>query len=269
MRVMRIASSTCSTARCCRACSPNRRHKPRRPAMLKHYIVQALRSFWRFRVTAGVNLLGLVLAVVCFVATYLYVDSLVRTDRHFPKSARTWLLTQELWNVSGSKIVPGIPQAGAPAAKYLRLDFPQLEAVARAIRLGLQSAATGDRKTNIYTAAVDPEFLKIFDFQFEAGDPATALSAAHSAIVTQRTAEQLFGKRDALGRRILLQNQVEVTVTGVIAAIPQPSHMGDDDSALLPFDILVPMQLLKEMRTSAGIGVPIDPDSDQAWGLDS
>ena len=42
--------------------------------MLSHYIVQALRSFWRFRVTAAVNLLGLVLAVVCFIATYLYLD---------------------------------------------------------------------------------------------------------------------------------------------------------------------------------------------------
>ena len=38
---------------------------------------------------------------------------------------------------------------------------------------------------------------------------------------------------------------------------------------MLQFDILVPMQLLKEMETSAGIGVPIDPDSDQAWGNDS
>jgi len=56
--------------------------------MLKHYITQALRSFWRFRVTAGVNLLGLVLAVVCFVASYLYIDSLVRSDMHFPKASR-------------------------------------------------------------------------------------------------------------------------------------------------------------------------------------
>lgn len=238
--------------------------------MFKHYLVQALRGFWRFRVTTGVNLLGLVLAVVCFVATDLYVDSLVRTDRHFPKSARTWLITQELWNAGGSKIVPGFPQAGAPTAKYLRLDFPGLERVARAVRLGPQSAATDDRKTNVYTAAVDPEFLEIFDFDFTAGRPAAALAAAHSAVITQRAAEQLFGKQQALGRRILLQNQVEVTVTGVIAAVPQPSHMGDSDSdSLLPFDILVPMRLLKEMRILAGIGLPLNPDDDQSWGMDT
>ncbi len=237
--------------------------------MLKHYIVQALRSFWRFRVTAGVNLLGLVLAVVCFVATYLYVDSLVRADRHFPKASRTYLLTQELWNAGGSKIVPGLPSAGPPAGRYLRLDFPGLEAVARAIRLGPQSAAADDRKADVNTAAVDPEFLRIFDLDFRAGEPASALTSAHSVILTERTAERLFGTSAPVGRRVLLQNQVEVTVTGVIGPVPEPSHMGDADSSMLQFDILVPMQLLKEMRTAAGIGVPIDPDSDQAWGVDS
>ena len=236
--------------------------------MLKHYITQALRSFWGFRVTAGVNLLGLVLAVVCFVASYLYIDSLVRSDMHFPKASRTYLITQELWNTAGAKIVPAIPVAGPPAAAYLRVDFPGLEAVARAIGLGTQNAATDDRKAEVNTAAIDPEFLKIFDFNFKAGDPAVAATSAHSAIITERTAQRLFGKGQALGRRILLQNQVEVTVTGVIAPVPQPSHMSDVDGNGLTFDILIPMQLLKEMRTTGGIGAPINPD-DQGWGDDS
>jgi putative ABC transport system permease protein len=236
--------------------------------MLKHYVTQALRSFWRFRVTASVNLLGLVLAVVCFIATYLFVDSLVRSDMHFPKASRTYLITQELYNSSGAKIVPAFPAAGPPTAAYLRTDFPQLEAVARSVQLGMQGAATDDRKADVNSVAIDPEFLKIFDLDFKAGDPASAVASAHSAIITERTAERLFGKGQALGRHILLQNQVDVTVTGVIGAIPQPSHMGDAPTNLLIFDILVPMQLLKEMKTTGGIGVLIDPDS-QFWGVDN
>ncbi len=237
--------------------------------MLEHYLTQALRSFWRFRVTAGVSLLGLVLAVVCFVASYLYVDSLVRSDMQFPKAARTYLITQELWTVGGTKMVPGFPQAGAPTGKYLRVDFPGFEAVARAVRIGHQSAATEGRKADVNTAAIDPEFLHIFDLDFEAGNPAAAMTATHSAIITQRTAERLFGKGPALGRRILLQNRIEVTVTGVIAPVPQPSHMGDTDTAMLNFDILVPMQLLQEMKTTGGIGVLLDADDMQSWGTDT
>src|ERR1041385_737357 len=113
--------------------------------MLRHYIVQALRSFWRFRVTAAVNLLGLVLAVVCFVATYLYLDSLVRSDKHFPKAERTYVITQELWNF-GKRFIPAFPTSDAAVAAFLRVDFPQLEAVARAIPLYTPSVATDDRK---------------------------------------------------------------------------------------------------------------------------
>ena len=233
--------------------------------MLRHYIIQALRTFWRFRVTAGVNLLGLVLAVVCFIATYLYIDSLLRSDMHFPKAARTYVITQELRKSDGGKLIPAFPSTAPPVASYLRADFPGLEAVARAVNLRTQSAAVDERKADVFTVAIDPEFLQIFDFNFKSGEPAAALTFVRSAIITERTAERLFGKGQALGRKILLQNQVEVTVTGVIAPVTEPSHMTEGNA--LGFDILVPMHLLKQLRTSAGIGVPIDPD-DQGWGND-
>jgi putative ABC transport system permease protein len=231
--------------------------------MLRHYVIQALRSFWRFRVTTGVNLLGLVLAVVCFVGSYLYIDSLVRSDMRFPKAGRTYVMTQEI-SVNGTQVIPAYPSAGPPAAAYLRADFPSLEAVARALPLGLQSAAADERKAEVRTVAIDPEFLKIFDFDFKAGEPAAAATSTHSAIITERTAERLFGKTQALGRQILLQNHAEVTVTGVIAAVPRPSHLAEGEGNWMAFDILVPMQLVKDMKTTAGIGVPMDPDS-QDW----
>jgi putative ABC transport system permease protein len=233
--------------------------------MLKHYLTQALRSFWRFRITAGVSLLGLVLAMACFIASYLYIDSLTHSDTHFPKASRTWVLTQELWS-GAERIIPAYSSAGPPAAAYLREDFPGLEAVARAIPLQSQSAATEDRKVDLQTAAIDPEFLKIFDFDFKAGDPATAVTAAHSAIITERTAQRLYGGTEALGRRILLQNKVEVTVTGVIADVPRPSHMEVGKDYGLPFEILIPMQVVKELKTTGGIGVVIDPE-DPDWTL--
>jgi putative ABC transport system permease protein len=234
--------------------------------MFTHYVTQALRSFWRFKVTAAVNLLGLVLAVVSFIGAYIYIDSLARADMHFPKAARIYAVTQELL-IGETQMVPMIAQVGPPAAAALRTDFPSLEAVARAIPLGPQGAVTDDRKTDVPVAAVDPEFLKIFDFDFKVGDPASALNAAHSAIVTERAAERLFGTTQVLGRRVLLQTQVEVTITGVIAAVPQPSHMGDAPASRLPFEMLVPMGLMKEWKSNGQFGVPVDPDSG-SWGND-
>jgi putative ABC transport system permease protein len=233
--------------------------------MLKHYIDQALRSFWRFRVTAAVNLLGLVLAVVCFIATYLYLDSLLRSDSHFPKASRIYAITQELWTGPSTIMVRAFPNAGPPVAKNLRADFPSLEAVARAVRLGTMAAATDDRKVDVLASAVDPEFFRIFDFDFKDGAPETALASTRSAVITERTAQRLFGTTHAVGRQMLIQNHFEVTVTGVIGAVPKPSHMGDSLGDMLWFDVLVPMDLPKEMRSNGNIGVTVDANRDDWW----
>src|SRR3569833_2780824 len=157
-------------ARYCRACSPRWNRRPHRSrAMLNHYIIQALRSFWRFRVTAAVNLLGLVLAVVCFIATYLYLDALERADTHFPKSARTWVITPALWNSPTSRMIPALPNSGPPVAAALHADFPQLEQVARSVPLGPQNVATDARKADVFTAAIAPEFLAKYDLDIKAG----------------------------------------------------------------------------------------------------
>ena len=237
--------------------------------MLEHYITQALRSFWRFRVTALVNLLGLSLALVCFIATYLFLDSVLQTgDRAFKNASRTYALTQELWTTPTNRMIPAFPQVGPPTAKYLRADVPALEAVARATVLGPIAAATDDRSVYLDAAAVDPDFLKIFDLRPLEGDLHDALSSAHSAIITARAALRLFGTQQVVGRRVLLQNHSDVTISAVIDALPAGSHMGEAATQdMLRFEILLPMDVLKTFNASGVFGFLSDPDSNN-WGND-
>lgn len=237
--------------------------------MLEHYITQALRSFWSFRVTALVNLLGLSLALVCFIATYLFLDSVLQTgDLAFKNASRTYVLTQELWTTPTSRMIPAFPQAGPPTAKYLRADVPELEAVARATVLGPIAAATDDRSVYLDAAAVDPDFLKIFDLRPLEGDLREALSSAHGAIITARAALRLFGTQQVVGRRVLLQNRSDVTISAVIDALPAGSHMGEAATReMLRFEILLPMDVLKEFSTNGAFGFLSDPDSSN-WGND-
>jgi len=237
--------------------------------VLKHYITQALRSFWRFKVTALVNLLGLSLALVCFIATYLFLDSLLQTgDREFKNASRTYVLTQELWTTPTNRMIPAFPQVGPPAAKYLRADLPALEAVARAANLGPIAAATGDRSLYLDAAVVDPEFLKIFDLKPLEGDLREALSSSHSAIITASAAMRLFGTKQCIGRSVLLQNRSEVTISAVIDTLPAGSHMGEAATqGMLRFAILLPMDLLKTFNSSGAFGFLSDPDSEN-WGND-
>ena len=230
--------------------------------MFQHYITNALRSFWRFRVTALVNLAGLTLALVCFIATYLFLDTLLRNgDMEFANADRTYALTEELWTTPTDRMIAAFPAASPGVARYLRADLPGLEAVARLIPLGPGGIASSDRSADAAVAAADPDFLKIFNLRVVDGDLQGALNANNNVIITEAVAQRLYGTSHAAGRTLTYQNLTDLTVAAVIGSLPTGSHLGDDETSTVRFDMLIPM-LAFQTRAN------IDPDNTQ-WGDDS
>jgi len=234
--------------------------------MLKHYLIQALRNFGRFKLTAAVNLFGLSLALVCFISTDLVVEGLLTTDQRFPNSSRIYALTQDLWSSPTHLMVPAFPQVGPPVARALKADLPGLEAVARGVALGESPVVAGDRKLTVQASAVDPDFLKIFDLPFVAGASPGALAANSDAVITTDAAMRLFGTTQAVGKHFLFNAHQDLTVSGVLGVWPLPSHLGPNPVALLRFDVLLPMDALRQAG-SQKLGFT-DPDS-PIWGADS
>jgi putative ABC transport system permease protein len=239
--------------------------------MFEHYIIHTLRNFWRFKVTALVNLIGLALGLVCFIVTYLFLDSLLRSgDLQFKNATRTYALTQELWTTPTNRMIPAFAEVAPGTAQFLRTDLPGLEAVARALSLGPLAASSENRSGYLNAAAVDPDFLKIFDLKPIEGDLRDALASTQGAILTENAALRLFGTKKAVGRPLLLQNRSQVTISAVIGALPPGSHIGDGPAAMLRFDLLLPMKILRSFHSQGGIGVPADPDRyEWQWGNDS
>lgn len=230
--------------------------------MLKHYITNALRSFWRFRVTALVNLAGLTLALVCFIATYLFLDALLRNgDMEFANSDRTYVVTEALWTTPTERMIAAFPAASAGVARYLRADLPGLEAVARLIPLGPGGIASDDRSIDVSVAAADPDFLKIFNLRVVDGDLHDALNANNNVIITEAAAKRLYGTSHAAGRTLTYQSSTDLTVVAVIGSLPAASHLGDEETSTVRFDMIMPM-LAFQGRAN------IDPDNPQ-WGDDS
>ena len=63
-------------------------------------------------------------------------------------------------------------------AEYLRADFPEFEAVARAQVMNEEGGVTaGDVSTRMFIVGVESEFLEIFDLPFVAGDPQQAFDS--------------------------------------------------------------------------------------------
>jgi putative ABC transport system permease protein len=229
--------------------------------MFGHYLRTAFRNLWHRPFATLTNVLTLSLGLVCFVVAYAAVSYWQRSDSYFGNAARTYIITANM--ALGEEFHTGtMPLTNESYAKYLKADFPELEAVARAYGYPDVSASSGDRSLRLFRVLADPEFLAIFDLPFVAGDSRNALREPRSVVLTEETAQRLFGDEDPMGKTVTLANQIDTTVTGVIRAIPEPSHMGRSATALMPFDILGSWDVRVALRLVRNPNAPAElPDN--------
>ena len=224
--------------------------------MLGHYFAVALLNFRKAPFATVANVAVLALGFTAFLAAYAVIGFWGRAERYFPNADRTYVISSRI-EQAGSVVLREIAATNSYAASYLLADYPQIEAAARAARLGSDVPVAGDdRSIRLNAVAVDPDFLNIFDLPFLVGDARAALRAPRSVVLTRETAERLFGTDDPLGRDVQLGNAIDATVTGVVDAIPEPSHLGRSASASMTFDMLTSMDLLDRYRGNRGGGPP-------------
>ena len=60
------------------------------------------------------------------------------------------------------------------------------------------------------------------------GDPHTALNDPYSVVITEETAHKYFGDQNPIGKNINYDGRFDFQVTGVIANIPNNSHLKFD-----------------------------------------
>jgi putative ABC transport system permease protein len=220
--------------------------------MLGHYLSIALRNLRRAPFTALINVATLALGLVAFVAAYAVVAYWSHSDRHFANADRTYVVTASLALRDGSISTGNMPQTNDLYQKYMRLEFPEFQAIVRANPWSKTASITADgRRARVVAVAVDPEFLDIFDLPFISGDPRTALATPDGVLLSEAAAVRLYGTRDVVGRTITLGgNRIDATVKGVIGEIPEPSHIGSSRSASLNFEMIAPWDLYDRLRQS-------------------
>jgi putative ABC transport system permease protein len=188
--------------------------------MFTHYLTVALRNIWRTRVSTLVAVVGLALGLMCFVAALGEALLMTHTDNHFSKDGRVHVIRQHLVisNNGATRTLTSLSSPW-PLAQHIAGAFPEVEAVARMRSYREAAVSAEGNNMFLYTVAVDPAFLRVFDLPFAAGEPQHALDSPRSAVMTESAAQRLFGTAAVAGRRIILRG-VDLTVTGVVRAIP-------------------------------------------------
>ena len=203
--------------------------------MFSNYFKTALRNIRRHKVYAIVNIIGLSIGMACTILTLRWVQYELSFDRYHEKADRIYRLATEmdLGNMRGRYAV-----SNYIAGKTLARDYPEVEKSVRfqrvPFKLLLQYKDIQFYEDNISIA--DNTVFDIFTFPLIKGDPQNALNSAFSIVITEDLAQKYFGNKDPIGSIIRANNDVDLTVTGVMQNVPRNSHFIFD--ALVSFEIL-------------------------------
>ena len=196
--------------------------------MLKNYIKVAFRSLLRQRAYTALNIIGLTVGIASSLIILLYIFHETSFDKQHSKADRIYRLSTEIKEPDNSFKWAVMTWR---AAFTIKNDNPE---VVQATRLQSISGQGGRRFTlnqvdyfqdNVYAA--DSTVFDIFDYDFVAGDPNTALDAPNSIVINESMAQRIFKEENPIGKTLQTggNRELSLQVTGVFKDIPQTSHL--------------------------------------------
>lgn len=195
--------------------------KINRPAMFRNYLKIAWRNTVRGIAYSSINMIGLAAGLCSFIVILLYTNYELGYDKWSPE-------LDKVYHVSLRQNEDFISNTPTSLAGFLAQEYQNAAAATMLQSSGDREAllAAGDRK--IYQkdlVTVDSNFLKVFPYQLATGNPATALNAPRTAILTRDLGRKLFGSEDPMGRSIKLNDRAELVVTGILEDQPGATHL--------------------------------------------
>lgn len=191
--------------------------------MFLNYFKIALRQILRNKTFSVINILGLAFGMGAFILISLWIHSEVAFDDFHSKRDRIY----ELWNrgeYSGKlECWNTTPKVAAPT---LVREIPEVETAVRVDWEVSRLFTAGEKKFSLIGSAVDNDFLNVFDFPLLSGDKQTALQEAGNIVITETTARKLFGTTDAMGKQLTIDNAHQLTVSGIMADVPNNTRFG-------------------------------------------
>ena len=205
--------------------------------MLRSYLTLALRTLWKEKGYAFINVFGLAVGIAFCALIFLYLRHEWSYDAFHDAADRLVRVHRVSFAPDGT-VHDTDTSLPFPAGPAFLADLPEVEQYVRFYRME-QLVRRGDRALDQQVFYTDPQVFDVFSFPLVQGDPASALADPSGAVLTETTARAFFGDADPMGQRLTVrtgQTDHDVVVTGVMADIPSASS--------LQFDVLLPLERL-------------------------
>jgi putative ABC transport system permease protein len=191
--------------------------------MLTNFFKIALRTIARNKVYSFINAMGLTLGISCCMVILIFVRYESTFDNGYPLGSKTFRVVQHT-KYPEQTLYWGT--TAYPLAAALRNDFNDFSTVTQTAgpmdrTFAVESNGTVNRFEEKLVLFVDSLYTSVFETDWLAGDPKSALTHTNSVVLTRSVAEKYFGNpitdfASLLGKTILLNGKDPLAVTGIV-----------------------------------------------------
>ncbi len=206
--------------------------------MFRNYFKVTLRNIVRQKGYSFINIFGLAVGVACCILILLWVSDELSYDNFHKDANRVFRVALEVQSKGSSRTYAGTPGILAPT---LEKDSPQVEQAVRLLPQSGKLVSYGPDK-RFYEKRffyADPNIFKVLNIPFIEGNPAAALEAPDSIVISRDMAQKYFGGEAALGKILKVRNS-NYHVTGIMKNSPHNTH--------LKFDFLISLKPIEKLE---------------------
>ncbi len=218
--------------------------------MLQHYLKSAVRSLFKNKRFALVNMLGLAIGMGACLMLLEYVSYERSFDGFHENADRIYRVVNHRYK-NGESVQLGTityPRVGY----QMQEDFPEIERASRVAPGLSMHVHKGDQDMILINDPIfaDNNFFQVLSYPLLVGDPSSALEEVYSLVISESRAKQLFGA------------DVELT-----SLIDKPIHLNDQQLIIkgickdLPANTIMQYDFFVSYATF----IQFNPDADNSW----
>ncbi|MGK7370712.1 MAG: ABC transporter permease [Candidatus Halalkalibacterium sp. M3_1C_030] len=209
--------------------------------MIKNYIKIAWRNLVKGKLYSVINISGLAVGIACCLLIGLYVYNELRYDRFHEKGDQIYRVN---YTLLGQNETFNTAQTPKPLAPFLTENFSEIK---QAVRLQNEDGVIRiqNRLFKEKFLIAEQGFLDVFSFKLLQGNPETAFSEREQILLTQTTAQKLFGSENIIGKPLELRidgEYYQASVGGILEDPPEYSSIS--------FKVVIPLEFWKKVDRS-------------------
>ncbi len=186
--------------------------------MLKNYFKVSIRNILRSKTFSLLNITGLSVGIASSMLILIYVNHELSYDKYNENYESTYRVLHR-WSDDSRFQVWG----NATAAPELKRFFPEVRNVFRFTGPETRLVEVDKKSFREELIYADSTAYDVFSWNMIHGKARGSLSEPNTIVLTRQLSEKYFGDRNPVGEIILIDNEHQVKVTGVVD-LPQNTH---------------------------------------------